>query len=259
MNAPTPESVTFDAEVYEHVTRRMRDRLLKPREGVHVSDLIYCPLKQWARKHLVSPLEEPDDEQMFVWVIGRSHEDLLGTVFVGKPIEQDGIIGTIDWWEQEGKPGLLVEGKSTRSSSRKDVGDLAHYVAQAASYCYLHKVTECCIAIFHIMGDYTRGFIFEDGNIYEKSVEAHFRPWRISFTQEELDSWWEELQSRKDVLEASQPPEFDEDRMPFYEWECGYCREGGLIGCPKWKGMQEKRLEEYAKKEAKKSGKNQPL
>jgi len=250
MRIPTPKSIVFDEEVYSRIVNQTRQRLGigKPREGMHVSDVIYCPLKQWVRRNTVSAFDETPDEQMFVWVIGRSHEDLLGTVFHGEAQEVDGIIGTPDWYEPEEGDSLLVECKSTRSSARKELMDMAHYVAQAAAYCRMTGRLECCVVVLHIMGDYSR----------DHPPQAVLKPWRVRFTQDELDLWWLELQDRKALLEDKKPPEFAPAIMPCYEWECSYCSEGGVADCPRWLELQAVTAAKAAKKEAK-NARTQPI
>jgi CRISPR/Cas system-associated exonuclease Cas4 (RecB family) len=238
MRNPEPISITHDDELYEQIMSRMKEKLGvgKPREGTHVSDLLYCSLKSWAKKQLgllpdAAGLLGEDDDQVLVWVVGRSHEDMFGGDFIhGMPEEKDGIIGTIDFAGER-----LIEAKSTRYSSKKWLDEMPHYIAQAASYAYMHDQTEVNVLVFHIQGDYYHQT--KEGKAKKAGPKAHLRIYKVRFEKKELKKWWRELQRRKGIYEGAEKPKVEEypELIPVYEWECGFCKVGGLVGCPMWK------------------------
>lgn len=234
-----PEAIiTEDHEAHKRVMDEVKGRLGvgKPREGVHVSDLIYCLRKGHAKRQLGAQAEETGDELVLVWLIGHSHEALLGQGKTkGLPLEVDGIIGTPDLWDEG-----LIEVKSTRSSAKKELMDMPHYLAQAAAYAAMHAVTEARVFVLHLMGDYDRSH----------PPQAQLRIWKVQFGQEELDRWWLELQRRRDVLTAEDRPGLAY-HSPAWEWECGYCSVREMIGCEggaEWQAQElKKKLSQSAK------------
>ena len=238
MRVPEPAEITVDQETYDRLMERMRAKLGVgvPRSGTHVSDLIYCVLKTWAKKQLSylpqNVLEEEEDDQVLVWVVGRSHEDIFGEGFSrGEPAVLDGIVGTVDWFDE-----VPVEAKSTRMSSNRHLEEIPHYTAQAAAYCVMHETDWCRVLIFHINGDYyhqTKG-----GKAEKAMPRAHLRIYRVRFEADELEEWWEELKRRKVLVEGGEKPraEDEPDLIPVFDFECGYCKVGGLVNCPQWEG-----------------------
>jgi len=244
MRVPEPLSITHDDELYETIMSRMRAKLGVGtiREGTHVSDLIYCVLKGWGKKQLsylpTSPLDSEEDDQVLVWVVGRSHEDIFGAGMIkGQPIVKDGIVGTIDWLEDaeiSAEP-TVVEAKSTRLSSAKWLDEMPHYIAQGAAYCCMHETTGCKVLVFHINGDYAHQT--KDGKKKKLPPRAHLRTYDVQFSEEELAEWWDEMTKRKGIIEGEDKPLIEDwpDLIPVFEFECGYCQIGGLVNCPKWK------------------------
>jgi len=259
MKYPEPEAITLDDETHRFIMDRLRERLGvgKPREGYHVSDLLYCMLKQWATRRLQElprdVLEQEPDETVLVWVIGRSHEDLLGQDLKKEaPREKDGITGSVDRWL-----GRTVEMKSTRMSAKKDLLEMPHYIAQAAAYCVIYEETECTILVFHLMGDYYHQTT--EGKAAQASPAAKLRVYKVSFEKETLDAWWDELLRRKAILEGDEQPEVDEVYSPMWEWECQYCRVGKFVSCPKWQELDEKRRQSLERARAKQPKRTQAL
>lgn len=259
MKYPEPEQITLDDETYRFVMDRLRERLQigVPRKGFHVSDLVYCLLKQWASRRLEElprkVLEQDPDETVLVWVIGRSHEDLLGQDLKKEPPkERDGITGSIDRWHE-----TLVEMKSTRMSAKKDLSEMGWYTAQAAAYCCIHETTECLVMVFHIMGDYFHQTT--EGKAEQASPSAKLRIYKVSFTQEQLDDWWAELLRRKAILEGDEQPPLDDMYSPMWDWECQYCKVGRFVGCPKWDELEKERQEAMARVRAKQPKRTESL
>lgn len=259
MKYPEPEAITLDDETHRFIMDRLRERLGvgKPREGWHVSDLLYCMLKQWATKRLQElprdVMEQDPDETILVWVIGRSHEDLLGQDLKKEPPrEKDGITGSIDRWL-----GRTIEMKSTRMSAKKDLLEMPHYIAQAAAYCVIYEETECTILVFHLMGAYEHQT--SEGKARGTTPQAKLRVYKVSFAQETLDIWWAELLRRKSVLEGDEQPPVDDMYSPMWPWECAYCRAGQFVSCPRWSELERQREAAIAKLAAKQPRRAQSL
>ena len=244
MRLPHPELIELDDALYRRTMDRMKTKLGigVPRGGVHVSDLNQCVLKGWAKKQLESlppgALEDDEDDQILVWVIGRSHEDIFGQGFRrGEPVNEDEIIGTVDWLDETDlfSEPMVVEMKSTRASSKKWLDEMPHYIAQAASYCCLHEQNEARVAVLHIMGDYQHQT--KEGKAKKLPPRAHLKIYRIRFSDEELRAWWSEQKRRRDLILAPEKPRAEDwpELIPLYEFECVYCRVGNLVGCPNWK------------------------
>src|SRR3990167_9563834 len=229
-------TIVEDLDARERVVAELRQRLKldKPREGIHVSDLIYCLRKAWVLRRLgqdrAAVLGETPDEQALVFIIGHSHEALFTKPQLpGGPAERDGITGTTDcfwWWD-----GLVGEWKSTRASAKKTPEEMQHYLAQVAAYCAITETTEARLAILHIMGDYWHHT--QEGREEGRGPSAMLRIWNLRFTQEELDAFWAERLERRDRLHLEEMPPLESDVSPSWdEWECGYCPVRQLIDCP---------------------------
>ena len=249
MRVPKPSKIVEDEAVKRRILDEMRERLQvgRPRVGVHLSDLIYCPKKSWMLHQLdlkpggrAAYIEEPPDEQVLVWVIGHSHEAIFGTGKAkGQPIEVDGIVCTPDFWVDDTGTSTLTEMKSTRMSAKKTLKEMEHYLAQVAGYCCKHGLREALVFVFHLMGDYNR-----DG-----PVSAIFRVWRVKFSKKELAAWSEELNVRRDILLSDEQPDITDERCPVYEWECRYCQVREMLGCPGSAEFQDEQRKKEAKKQ----------
>jgi len=235
-----PVTITEDTETYNKVMSEMRERLRidQPREGTHVSDLVFCLRKAWMLKQLDKTPEgrfaytgQTPDETVLVWMVGHSHEAIFGQGLArGQPIEADGIVGTPDFWDE-----ALIEMKSTRMSAKKTPEDMGHYVAQVASYCAMQGLLEGRLYVLHLMGDYSR-----DG-----PISAKLRIWKLQFKPKDLKAWWEELLLRRNVVLGKIMPA----PAPCWEWECGYCAVRSLIDCPggeEWQREQAKKKQKQA-------------
>lgn len=102
------EDFEFRDELLErlHVAFSRSDR-----EGIHISDLIYCLRKAWYRRQ---PGYEQDltDDSILYFVRGRSLGDLIEKMFPKREfiVEHDGVIGTIDAVDE----GAVYEIKTTK-------------------------------------------------------------------------------------------------------------------------------------------------
>lgn len=234
-----PTKIVEDLDAYQRVVDELRTRLNvdQPREGIHVSELLFCVREAWALRRVDSAegrealLGETTDETMLVWAIGHSHEAILGQ---GRPNIKagplDDIVGNIDWMADDG----IWECKSTRASAKKSLEDIPHYTDQVAAYCYMMGQTEAHVSVLHLMGDYNR-----DG-----PPKAILKVYKVTFAQKVLRAWWEELLRRKALLLGLEAPPLESGASPSYEWKCGYCRIRALINCPggeEWQAQQAKK------------------
>lgn len=259
MRLPKPKQIIEDIATRDRVLSDMRARIGvdTPREGIHLSSLIFCLRKAWhmyridqGDKSRAEVLGTTPDETALVWVIGHSHEAIFGATSVrGETTEKDGIQYTPDFWSPEGGHLELVEMKSTRKSANKGIEDMEHYMAQAAGYAAASGLTECCVFVLHLMGDYNR----------DHPPQAILKVWRLKFTKAELKTWWDELKMRRDIILGNIEPgrpvaALPSHLSPVYEWECGYCQVRDLIGCPG--GLE---YQQAVQKAAAKKGREQAL
>jgi hypothetical protein len=232
MRIPKPREIIEDVDTRDKVLSDMRARIGvdTKREGIHLSSLVFCLRKAWhmyridqSDKSRAEVLGTTPDETALVWVIGHSHEAIFGTSSIrGESTEKDGITYTPDFWRPEKGKLELVEMKSTRKSANKGIEDMEHYMAQAAGYCAASGLTECCVFVLHLMGDYDRSH----------PPQAMLKVWRLKFTKKELKDWWDELKRRRNIIIGCIEAIELDDKSPMYEWECGYCQVRDLIGCP---------------------------
>lgn len=249
MRLPKPREIIEDVATRDKVLSDMRARIGvdTKREGIHLSSLVFCLRKAWhmyridqSDKSRAEVLGSTPDETALVWVIGHSHEAIFGANAIkGVPEIQDGITYTPDFWHPEKGKLELVEMKSTRKSANKGIEDMEHYMAQAAGYCAASGLTECCVFVLHLMGDYDRSH----------PPQAMLKVWRLKFTKKELAAWWDELKARRDIIISDIEPLMSDSTTPVYEWECGYCQVRELIGCPGGYEYQQAALKAARKQE----------
>lgn len=215
-------------------TIRQRGHYDEPREGMHLSDLLFCNYKTYYRKKgLTAPLS---DEQVLLFMTGYAFQYFLFPKNDEKTYEKDGIICSPDvedeyLWTSDCHPmGFklpLAEVKSTRMNMNKfRVEDNPHYIEQCAGYCCVKEVLSCDLIVFFVMGNYAPPF--PNAKIFE-----------INFTEEELADYWKEFLRRKDVLEVALKNDTLPDPHFGYEWECqkNRCEVRDTL-CPKYGGKQ---------------------
>ena len=194
------------------------------REGIHVSDLIGCLRKPWARIALgVNPA--PSTATTLLWEIGRKLEPLLLTAEPGQKImtgedcfwTKDGIIGRTDGLIYYPRT-IVIECKATFKSAKKGLNDSPHYAMQAACYCHMLGTTEAQIRVLHLSG--LGGYGPPQIKVYECSWE-----------REELARIWAELVMRKktllDAVDNKKPP----TTLHHWGFECPSCAIKKEIGC----------------------------
>lgn len=179
---------------------RQRGHYDEPREGTHLSDLLYCNYKTYYRKKgLTAPLS---DEQVMLFMTGYAFQYFLFPKNDEKTYEKDGIICSPDVDEP------LAEVKSTRANMNKfRVEENQHYIEQCAGYCCVKEVLSCDLIVFFVMGNYAPPF--PDTKIFE-----------INFTEEELEDYWLRFLVRREILEDALAKDTLPDPHFGYEWEC---------------------------------------
>ena len=201
-------------------TIRARGHYDDVREGIHLSDLLYCNYKTYYRKKgLTAPLS---DEQVLLFMTGYAFQYFLFPKTDERTYEKDGIICSPDV-EDEYIAEIeipLAEVKSTRMNMNKfKVEDNQHYIEQCAGYCCVKEVLSCDLIVFFVMGTWHPPF--PGAEIFE-----------INFTEEELEEYWDKFVVSKNILEEA----LESNTLPivhtFYDWECKYCEVRDL--CPKY-------------------------
>jgi hypothetical protein len=188
-------------ELRQVVFDNIRATVDKPRTGIHLSDLIYCPRKAYYRK--ISPVTATD-EQCLLWLTGYSFQAYMFPSDKEVTITIDGIDCTPDILR------LKTEVKSTRQSSKKfDPYEMKHWLRQILGYCKATGSLEYDLVVMFTAGNYAPPF-------------PNLDCWHIKATQEEVDNNWAQARMVKGLLEeayrtGTPPPALCMD----WEWE--YC------------------------------------
>lgn len=204
-------------------------------EGTHVSALLFCLRKEWARRH--NMMAPPTPDTTLVFMTGRALQDyIVGTVNTEVPLVLDGIHGTLDFLDAG--VGVPLEMKATYYSSNDPVEEKApHYVAQLASYCKMAKVLMGTLCVFYINGPYNL-FRKEANKVRGadgKPVRSTLMVYDVEFSQDELDMWWGEMLYRKEVLDQA-GDNFSAVPLDLHHtWECDSCSLLGVV-CPGGEG-----------------------
>lgn len=182
----------------------------REREGIHVTDLIYCLRKSYFRKCNKVP---ETLQTLFYFLDGEQrHKGFQGLVPNLKnevEIENFDIIGTIDIGGFDNNPNGIIEIKTTRASPAKELP--LHYLRQGAYYCLLKKTNKFVLLTQHI----------NHGEIVFLDVE---------FTKEELKKYKEEMLRDRDLLRKAYELE-NVDILPLVndnmKWQCIKCEYNG--------------------------------
>ncbi len=183
------------------------------REGLHVSDLIYCLTKTYWKG--VEP-EPPTEDEIGLWAIGWALERVMISRLHVEPLEVDGIVGTIDFAFPDGTPADL---KTTRMApgGLKGAGGFVMpegWLRQFKSYLYMLNRTYDTPAM--------RGHSF--GVVAVHLIQPEIKVWHLQFSDAELEQNWAEMLMRKDALEEIRRTD---DPQPYQhrlgEWECKNC------------------------------------
>jgi len=256
-----------DPEYRQRILTEQKEKMGvgRRRDGIHVSDLIFCVRKAWAEK-TANFIEDTPDETILLWVRGLSHEDLIANgpeqiraaycfechrTWPWSPdiADRDGhcpdcyatmLVGTVDWVILESTDGenlddfSPVEMKSTLKSSRKTVSDMPWYADQLKTYMAIHGRTKGKLAVLHINGDYTHGDPDIRGNGPKPELHTYEIEWRDPSAGK---NWLAEMQERKRSYEGATMPPLD-SRSPVYDYMCQFCAVGERLPdgneCEKW-------------------------
>jgi len=193
--------ITKNEKLREEIFDNIRAAVSGDRQGIHLSDLIYCTRKAYYRKQGLSP--KPTNELCILWLTGFAFQAFMFPLDKEIPIMVDGIHCTPDI-------PTGIEVKSTRQSMRKFVPEgMHHWLKQILGYCKALNKLEYDLAVMFVCGSYSPPFPDLDC-------------WHIQATEEEVENNWNELLIRKQRLEHAlaevNPPEPD-----CADWEWEYC------------------------------------
>jgi len=204
---------TDNPELSRLILNHLSDKykLKQPREGIHLSTLVYCLTRSFFDAHSAV---EPTDEELMLFALGYGLQDVLTPPDAQTPIyEDEGIIYRPDMLLCiPGNVGLqLIEVKTTRMSSKK--GELPEtWIEYIKGGCHIRKTNSYELVILYLMGNYAPPF-------------PQISACRLEFEQRELDENWQYLLTRRDVFQShlndNTPPE---PYMWCKEWECSKCR-----------------------------------
>jgi len=228
--------VTRDDAFKDFILKRMAERELSDRSGVHSTDLVYCLNKQALRK--VRKLAPTEDEQLRYAKGYSTQRWLTGTFEPDTAIELDGIVVTPDTLVALGVGDKLIpwELKSTDQSSGKPVEENIAWIKQIMAQCKVTNSLTAKLSRLENMGDWA--WVFPRGATKEEkkanklnSKHPTLSAWNIEFTQEEIDGNWEWLKRRREdfltVREGFLLPRAAA-LATGQEWECEYCPFNGV-------------------------------
>lgn len=217
-------------------------RLAEQREGMHVSDLVYCLTKSYW-KH-TDPLP-PSDDEVVMWSIGWGLERVLIPRLHVAPITVDGITGTPDF----ALHGVPADLKSTRMAVESSAGCAVcgePYVGHSKTK-HGHVYEKAPPVQFVMPEGWVRQFM-----AYTHMLDTHrfivvvvhlipavMKEYTLHFTEGELEDNWQWMLDRKSMLEWMLE---NKDPRPFesnMEYECANCSR--LLDCQLYmsiKGMR---------------------
>jgi len=169
------------------------------REGIHVTDVIYCPRKAFWNK--TDPLSSNIQETMY-YLTGLGLQDALIKSFPAVPITVDGIWMSPDYY----RDGILMELKTTMMGQKRlDAFDFPEgWIKQLKAYCYGYKVNKALLIIITL-------------------IRRELLTYVLSFTDEELIMNWIRLLVRATKLKTC----LEMNSIPLekgFDFECNNCR-----------------------------------
>jgi hypothetical protein len=185
-------SMPFGAEIApDPATKRwlieqLNARYNQPRQGIHVSDLVFCPRLSVFRK--ISP-KPYDEKQVVFFAIGKVVHDLLESLLGGQT-EVKYV------WEEieahiDSDADVPAEIKTTRSFAHKPN---EHWVRQLAYYCAIKGVNTARLIVLHLSPERpTKKNPTPEANMID--------PFDITFS--DIEAIREELRARRDVLKKA--------------------------------------------------------
>lgn len=125
----------IDATILNNLYNALYEEYDIPREGVHVSDITFCPRKTCYQKIDPLPL---DNKQLNFFTSGKAIHAALESLIkkyphryeMEKEVKRDGIEAHIDIYDKE--LNMPIEAKSARTSKMEK--PKAHYISQLEAY-----------------------------------------------------------------------------------------------------------------------------
>lgn len=265
---PIDHEIIYDAEYAEELSRKLRTRFGSStvRTATHVSDLLFCLRKAWARIRIAretgETLDEPSDDQLLTWAMGLQFEELISegeqqgalaycfrcrtvnrppSVPYGEP-EVDRcticgdrwLVGTLDYLVN----GIVHEVKATRKSRKKGPQEAPWYVEQLRSYLLFLRLSGRTDASWgRLVVEWINGSYGERTKGRRPIAPlAAMDPFKVIFKEGFEEAWLTELSRRKSIVEAENMPPLwgmgdGDERVPAYDWECASCPVGLAIRC----------------------------
>ena len=180
----------------------------KRKEGIFITDLIYCLRQSFFRKACPEDLTERD---LTFFVDGeRRHEALQSLKLGSKEVKarKYGVHGRIDIVGED----CLIELKTTRSQ-RMVKGELNlthHYVLQLGFYAAITGISKCVLVVQHVVP-------LKYDTILWEFIE-------LNFTPQDMDWLDKELKHRSDLMkQASKTGSAKSLPMAYENWKCLHC------------------------------------
>ncbi len=190
--------ITEWPELTDLVIREFLRVALKPREGIHLSDLDMCIGKSYYR--MTAPLP-PSPGQLLNWVRGWAlqHEILGDDEVVG---ELDGIKMSMD----KGLDGAFLEFKSVMQKTiTPETVNKPHWMRRCMGYCNFKGITEFGLFVWPVWG-----------SEFPKAFKVEYTPVEIRI------NWVDILRRKGDLARALECKSYP--ILDYHEdWECGYC------------------------------------
>ena len=197
--------VTPDPSLKDMLVDALTEKYSGKREGVHVSDLVYCLREAYYRK--TDPQPHTETELMFFVDGSRRHiaiQELHGKASEVK-VQWGGVKGTIDILED-----CPVEIKTTRARAALP----EHYFRQLGYYCAMLNMQRGTLLIQRI-----------------NNLENPWESYRVEWTRRELERLRREIREKRELLERAlqtgDPKILPKSDLPTYNgepWKCRYCR-----------------------------------
>lgn len=269
----------YEIQLDEEYTKELRDKVRvrfgsnKPRPATHVSDLLMCLRKSWAKKNVEGCEEgEISDDTLLTWLGGLLFEDVVSVggevqpatalcwecrtlTFVGEVREEPycptcgsrWLVGTPDYILD----GIIHEVKQTRKSRRAGPENAPWWAEQVAAYLLFYRLTGDASpnwareVVNWLMGDYGSKRKGEQPRPPQSALDA----FRITFKERWEEGWEGELRRRQAIVEGEEMPaltgiEGNDNRVPAYSWECSSCEVGLKIDCPMFLWNEEGKVKE---------------
>lgn len=206
------------------VLNNIKETVLADREGIHLSDLIYCIRKPFWKNKGLTP--KPTTDQAVLWLTGFAfqaymfpHDEEVTNVVEGIYCTPDIPSG--------------IEVKSTRMSAGKfNPEDMNHWIRQMMGYCYVLEKTEYDLVVMFVCGDYKPPF---------PSIKSY----HFEFTTEEIIDNWNMITDNRDKLLQAYATDTPPEPNPS-DWEWQYCE--CIDNCPDTECYRKKQLKEMRKK-----------